>query len=204
MNRKPLAELIPVLAKSIGSTTAVATGLLAPVALGASGDLDPEFADGGRLGPIPELNGAGVVGRGARRRRHTHRRRRQRRVLLLLVRMRPTCFRTSRAYSPRTAGSTRHSRAGDQRCRSPRCRPAGGRAGSSRSGRKSRWTLDYTAGRVQARADGSLDTGFGASGIFELAADEYGRSHRGAALALEPDGRIVIAGARQIAWAMSS
>ena len=57
MNRKPLAELIPLLAKSIGSTTAVATGLLAPVALGASGDLDPEFADLGRLGPIAELKG---------------------------------------------------------------------------------------------------------------------------------------------------
>ena len=58
MNRKPLAELIPLLAKGIGPTTAVATGLLAPMAFGASGDLDPEFADGGRLGPIPELNGA--------------------------------------------------------------------------------------------------------------------------------------------------
>ncbi len=58
MNRKPLAELIPLLAKSIGSTSAVATGLLAPVALGASGDLDPEFADLGRLGPIAELEGA--------------------------------------------------------------------------------------------------------------------------------------------------
>ena len=57
MNRKPLAELIPLLAKSIGSTSAVATGLLAPVALGASGDLDPEFADLGRLGPIAELKG---------------------------------------------------------------------------------------------------------------------------------------------------
>ena len=27
------------------------------VALGASGDLDPEFADVGRLGPIPEFKG---------------------------------------------------------------------------------------------------------------------------------------------------
>ena len=47
--------------------------------------------------------------------------------------------------------------------------------------------------------DGALDTGFGASGIFELSTDEYGPIHRGAALALEPDGRIVIAGAREIA-----
>ena len=57
MNRKPLAELIPVLAKAIGPTTAVATGLLAPAAFGASGDLDPDFADHGRLGPIAELKG---------------------------------------------------------------------------------------------------------------------------------------------------
>ena len=57
MNRKLLAEMIPVLAKGIGTTTAVATGLLAPTAFAASGDLDPDFADHGRFGPLVELKG---------------------------------------------------------------------------------------------------------------------------------------------------
>ena len=110
MNRKPLAELIPVLAKGIGPTTAVATGLLAPVALGASGDLDPEFADGGRLGPIPELGGAAwsvealdgdgvLIGGGDTT------------SIAATGTNAPTYFRTSRAYSPKTAHWTRHSHA---------------------------------------------------------------------------------------------
>ena len=115
MNRKPLAELIPVLAKGIGSTTAVATGLLAPMALGASGDLDPEFADGGRLGPIPELNGAAwsvealdgdgvLIGGGD-----------SDEYLLLLVRMRPRIFELrERTHRGRRIGRSIR-RAGDQR-----------------------------------------------------------------------------------------
>ncbi len=47
--KKPLARLIPLLARGLAPTAAVASGLLSPVAIGASGDLDPTFADVGRL-----------------------------------------------------------------------------------------------------------------------------------------------------------
>ena len=38
-------------------TTAVASSLLSPLALGASGDLDPTFGDVGRVGPLPNFAG---------------------------------------------------------------------------------------------------------------------------------------------------
>ena len=45
--------------------------------------------------------------------------------------------------------------------------------------------------------DGSLDTGFGYGGNPRPARwKSYGRTHRGTAISLEPDGRIVVAGAR--------
>lgn len=44
---KPLARIIPLLARGLPAT-AVASGLLSPVAMGASGDLDPTFGDVGR------------------------------------------------------------------------------------------------------------------------------------------------------------
>ncbi len=57
MKKKPLSELIPLLARGIVPTAAIATGLVGPVALAGTGDLDPGFAAVGRLGPIPELEG---------------------------------------------------------------------------------------------------------------------------------------------------
>jgi hypothetical protein len=48
-----LAKMIPLLARGIAPTAALASGLMSPLALGASGDLDPTFADMGRLGPLP-------------------------------------------------------------------------------------------------------------------------------------------------------
>jgi uncharacterized delta-60 repeat protein len=40
--------MIPLLARGLAPTAAVASGLLSPMAMGASGDLDPSFADVGR------------------------------------------------------------------------------------------------------------------------------------------------------------
>jgi uncharacterized delta-60 repeat protein len=45
--KKPLAQIIPLLCRGLPAT-AVASGLLSPLAMGASGDLDPSFADVGR------------------------------------------------------------------------------------------------------------------------------------------------------------
>ncbi len=47
--KKPLAQLIPLLAKGVAPTAAVASGLMSPGAFGASGDLDPTFGDVGRV-----------------------------------------------------------------------------------------------------------------------------------------------------------
>jgi uncharacterized delta-60 repeat protein len=46
--KKPLATLIPLLARGLAPAAAVTTGLMSPLAIGASGDLDPTFADVGR------------------------------------------------------------------------------------------------------------------------------------------------------------
>jgi len=54
---KQIAKLIPLLARGVLPSAAVASGLLSPLALGAPGDLDPFFGNVGRLGPIVDLNG---------------------------------------------------------------------------------------------------------------------------------------------------
>ena len=55
---KPLARLIPLLlARGLAPSAAVASSLLTPAALGASGDLDPTFADVGRMIDL-DLSGA--------------------------------------------------------------------------------------------------------------------------------------------------
>lgn len=54
---KPLAKLIPLLARGVMPTAAVVSGLLSPVCQGAPGDLDPSFADHGRLGPLFGFSG---------------------------------------------------------------------------------------------------------------------------------------------------
>jgi hypothetical protein len=48
---------IPALSRSVATTVAIAAGVLAPSAMGASGDLDPIFGDVGRIGPIVDLDG---------------------------------------------------------------------------------------------------------------------------------------------------
>lgn len=55
--KKPLAKLIPVLARGVVPTAAVVSGLLSPVCQAAPGDLDPTFADHGRLGPLFGFSG---------------------------------------------------------------------------------------------------------------------------------------------------
>jgi uncharacterized delta-60 repeat protein len=47
--QSPLSEVISKITRGIVPTTAIASGLLAPPALGAPGDLDPTFSDMGRI-----------------------------------------------------------------------------------------------------------------------------------------------------------
>ncbi len=55
--KKPLAQIIPLLAKGVGPTAAVASGLLSPGAFAASGDLDPTFGDVGRFTSALDFGG---------------------------------------------------------------------------------------------------------------------------------------------------
>lgn len=54
--KKAIPKTIPLLARGATPGAAVASSLLSPLALGASGDLDPSFADVGRLA-LPDLSG---------------------------------------------------------------------------------------------------------------------------------------------------
>ena len=55
--KTPLAQLIPLLARGLAPTAAIASGLLSLQALGAQGDLDPTFGDVGRVGPMIDFDG---------------------------------------------------------------------------------------------------------------------------------------------------
>ena len=52
-----LVKLVSVPSKRIVTMAAITFGVLAPSAMGASGDLDPNFGDVGRIGPIVDLDG---------------------------------------------------------------------------------------------------------------------------------------------------
>ena len=45
--KTPIAQLIPLIVRGVSPSAAVASGLLSPLAFGASGDVDPAFGDGG-------------------------------------------------------------------------------------------------------------------------------------------------------------
>ena len=201
MNRKPLAELIPLLAKSIGSTSAVATGLLAPVALGASGDLDPEFADLGRLGPIAELKGPArsleaLDDEG---------------LLLGGGYLESSCYSYYCWYYPEfEASNFVNVLTGDGGIDSSYhatvisdvevfdiARQADGKvvAVGRRVGRSRIAPNNLVVFRLDA--EGPLDTGFGNNGIFELDPELYGYRNQANSVLVDPEGRIVIAGARE-------
>ena len=200
MNRKPLAELIPLLVKSIGSTSAVATGLLAPAALGASGDLDPAFADHGRLGPIAELKGPAWSLEALD----------DERMLLAGGYLEAQCHSWYCWYDPEFEASNFFDALTEDggidasyhatvisdvevfdivRQTDGRVVAAGRRVGRSRP--------SYNKLVVfRLDADGALDTSFGISGIFELDSELYGYRNQANSVLVDPDGRIVIAGAR--------
>ena len=200
MNRKPLAELIPLLAKSIGSTSAVATGLLAPVALGASGDLDPDFADHGRLGPIAELKGPArsleALDDGG--------------ILLGGGYLESNCSWYYCWYDPEFEGSgfvnalmedggmdgSYHAAVISDVEVFDIARQADGKviAAGRRIGRNRLLQNNLVVFRLDA--EGPLDTGFGINGIFELDPVLYGFRNQANSVLVDPDGHIVIAGAR--------
>ena len=182
------------------STSAVATGLLAPVALGASGDLDPEFADLGRLGPIAELKGPArsleaLDDEG---------------ILLGGGYLESSCRSYYCWYDPEFEASnfvdaltedggidaSYHATVISDVEVFDIARQADGKvvAVGRRVGRSRIAPNNLVVFRLDA--EGPLDTGFGNNGIFELDPELYGYRNQANSVLVDPEGRIVIAGAR--------
>jgi len=201
MNRKPLADLIPVLAKAMLPTTAVASGLLAPAAFGASGDLDPDFADHGRLGPIAELKGPAwsleALDDG--------------KMLLAGGYLEAQCYSWYCWYDPEFEASNfvdalTEDGGIDASYHAPvisdievfdiaRQEADGKVVAVGRRVSRSRASHNKLVA-FRLEPDGPLDTSFGNDGIFELDSELYGVHNQANSVLVDPDGRIVIAGAR--------
>ncbi len=205
MKRKPLAELISVLVKGIAPTTAVATSLISPLAQAASGDLDPTFAGQGRLGPIPGLEGAAwsvealddggaLVGGGD-----------------LDFDFGWYCYYY--AYDCQIEASNFTSRLNQDGSIDAAFQAAGvadvevfgiARQADGKivaAGRKVTGDFRHRSNRLlvfRLATDGSLDTAFANDGLFELSSSDFGPDSQAHALELEPNGRIVVAGVREI------
>lgn len=190
--KKRATKLIPLLAVGIVPGAAITTGLTSPTAAAAPGDLDPGFADLGRLGPIlngpvwsidPEDDDSMLLGGGDVEETlywsyyYTY-------ASDFVSQLSGTGL-----IDPNfTAASTLNSQVLDV-ARQP----------DGRIVAVGRRFPDYYAGRSQLvvfrlQTDGSFDTTFGDAGVFELSSVDFGNYHAGTSVVLDPDGNIVVAG----------
>lgn len=201
MNRKPIAEFIARAARSAAPLAAVATSLAAPLAQAASGDLDPSFADRGRLDPIAGATGTawsidalddgsffvggGDVGYGWQ------------------------CWYD---WDCNVSASSYAARVGADGIGDPEfvsesadhvqafgiARQADGKivAAGRYVDRMVHHRLLSGLAVFRLDADGSLDAGFGADGLFQLPGDTLGSNSEARAVRVDADGRIVVAGFR--------
>ena len=203
--KKPLAEIISRIARGAAPASAIVTSLAAPLAQGASGDLDPAFADVGRLSQVLGLDGAAwsiqasddggaLVGGGD-----------------LDIDFNWGCYYwfydcdvEASNFASRMAadGSIDHS---FQAAGVPDvevydvARQADGKVVAA--GRKVTGDFRHQGNTLlvfRLASDGSLDTAFAADGLFELSTADFGPVHQAQSLALDPNGRIVIAGLREV------
>lgn len=176
-------------------------GVVAPVAAGQPGDLDPAFGDHGRLSPIPGTSGTArsidlldtggfVVGGGR----------------FFLWRTsdwdspRPTCgrsignFATLLGEGGDVVGALESADLAAIEIFAIASQADGGvvAVGREVDGPASSCLLSRTLVAFRFKADGSLDTGFGSSGIFRVNLEHNSWA---SAVRVEPDGRIVVAGA---------
>ena len=205
MKGKPLAELIPQIAKGIAPTTAVATAMISPLAQAASGDLDPAFGDVGRLGSIPGLEGAAwsvealddgsaLVGGGD-----------------FDVTFSWSCYYSF--YDCEIEVSNFASRLAADGSIDPAFQSADipdvevfaiARQDDGKvvaAGRKIIGNIRQSSSQLlvfRLASDGSLDTAFANDGLFELSVSDFGRVREAQAIALDPNGRIVVAGLREL------
>src|SRR5687767_12316325 len=205
MKKETFAELIAEIARRTAPVTAVATSLVAPFAQGATGDLDPAYSDHGRLGPIAEIAGPALAiepldDGGA---------------LLAGGQVDLVCRSWYCYYDYELEGSNfvdAFTSEGDLSAAFKAAHVAGvevlgisrqadGKivaAGRRVGGRRVGWSIRSFQKLVVFRleADGPLDAEFGSEGIVELDADAFGTHNKADAVLVEPDGRIVVVGAR--------
>jgi predicted transcriptional regulator with HTH domain len=188
-----VVRLVPLLARGIAPTAAMVSGLLAPPIFGAQGDLDPAFADVGRLGPIIDFRGPAWSAEQLDNDRtllaggdlvcdyycyyyHTYD----------AANFLSEISATGSSDSTFTAAALAHTAVFDVALE-----PDGGIVGVG----------EFVASRKQQLAvfrltsDGALDPTFGAAGVFRLPGVSTTNS-KGTSVALEPDGRIVVARSR--------
>jgi uncharacterized delta-60 repeat protein len=197
--KRPLAELIPLLAKGLAPSAAIASGLLAPLAMGASGDLDPAFGDVGRVGPIIDFDGPAWSLQATNDDE-----------IILAGGDFDVCSGYYCYYGEDYEATNFVSRLSETGSfdlsfdAAPLARtqvldvvlqPDGkvvavGRRVGSRSP-----TSQLIIFRLER--EGPLDSTFGAQGIVELSIADHGLHHVATSVVLDPDGRIVVAGSRE-------
>ena len=200
MKIEPFAELIAEIVRRTAPVTAVATSLVAPFAQGASGDLDPAYSDHGRLGPIAEIVGPALsiesLEDGG--------------ALFAGGQVDLDCRSWSCFYDYELEGSNfvdAITPEGDLSAAFEAAHVAGvevvdiarqedGKivAAGRRVGMFNGLYQKLVVFRLEV--DGPLDADFGNEGIVELDEATFGTHDRADAVLLEPDGRIVVAGAR--------
>ncbi len=200
--KKPLAELIPLLARGMAPTAAVASTLLAPMALGASGDLDPDFAAVGRLGPILHLDGPSWSLEALN----------SDEITFAGGDFDDVCndwYCYYEQYYEATNFVSRASAAGsidltfdaERLARSQvmdiALQPDGKVVAVGRRVGSRLPSSQLIVFRLER--EGPLDPTFGTGGIVELSTDDHGLHHEGTSVVLDPDGRIVVAGIRDSA-----
>ena len=202
--KKPLVELVSRIAREAAPATAIVTSLIAPLAQGASGDLDPAFADIGRLSQIPGLDGEAwsvvalddgdtLIGGGD-----------------LDIKFDWFCYYDSEGCdleATNFAGRLTPEGTLDPAFAAVNvsdvevfgiARQEDGKVVAV--GRKVSGSARHSDSKLlvfRLSSDGTLDTAFAEDALFELSSD-YGLVHQAQALALEPNGRIVVAGLREI------
>jgi uncharacterized delta-60 repeat protein len=195
MNR-PLDALVPAASSRMAPSVGIATGLVAPLALGAPGNLDTTFADHGRAVLETEFGGNAwtveALADGG--------------VFVAGGDMDVACdyywsyyceyygssFTSELSAEGEIDPSANFEKVDGIEVRDAVRQPDGKVV---LVGRRINYSRDMdTLAVYRLQADGSLDTAFGANGIFELPAGEHGDRHRANSVALDPDGRIVVAG----------
>jgi uncharacterized delta-60 repeat protein len=200
MKRKPLSTIISLVAKAAAPATAVATSLAAPLAQAASGDLDPSFADHGRLGPITELKGparaveapeeGGVLLAGGIVESHCH----------WYYCWYDFDFEASNFVNAVTEeggidATYDGAQAGNIEVVDIARQADGKVVAAGRRINSRRWDLNHLV-VFRLGTDGALDPAFGNQGIVELEADSTTVDQRASAILVEPDGHIAVAGVR--------